>query len=128
MRLAVCVENDRETLLESLRQAVSPDASVDIVNCADALLDVIWMHRYDAVISALPGAEGLETVYSVREQDPDLPVIWISDDADFFLSAYRLNIARLLTWPVSPGQLQEALRRCEDWRDQYGKRGDHAVL
>lgn len=77
--------------------------------------DLLYRLRHgscDASVIALPGALGMESAMGVREMLPRVPMIWISEDGNFAVQAYRLRVQMFLQTPVTEQQVAAALERC----------------
>ena len=67
--------------------------------------------RYGACVVAMAGAMGLEAAIAVRERDADVPLLWLSDDSQFGLEAFRLQAVMFLGLDCSDQELEEAMRK-----------------
>lgn len=71
--------------------------------------------RADVVITdmVMPDMEGIETILSLRRENPALPIIAISGGTDpvYLRAAASLGAAEVLRKPFSPHALLEALER-----------------
>lgn len=70
----------------------------------------------DAVVVALRGALGMESVLGVRDINGAVPLIWISDDAVFAMQSYRMRVDMFLQHPVTADQVARAFRVCVEKR------------
>lgn len=98
--------------------------TVSFVPCGNPLeLYEMADKRWDAILVALPGAEGMEAANSAREANPGVPLVWISDDKVFGIHSYRLRAQMFLCLPVSEEEVARALVRCiektnTEWREE----------
>ena len=81
-----------------------------------------WEHRedYDALmradgdaeltVVALEGAEGMEGAMLLRRTRPEHPVVWFSEDPAFGAQARRLGCAYFGKKPITPHELERAIR------------------
>ena len=75
---------------------------------------------WDAVLVALSGALGMEAATRIREEYPNKPLIWCSDDRLFGIHSYRLHCAMFLLFPVTAEQIAVALTRCVEGIERGG--------
>lgn len=59
------------------------------------------------------GVAGMEGVYLVRNNRPDTPVFWFSDDYNFGMQSHRLECKYFATKPVTTEKINKALRQCD---------------
>ncbi len=67
---------------------------------------------WDMVIVSIPGAMGMEAVISVRELEPEIPLIWCSDDQGFGVESYRQRCSLFMGFPEKEEDIVNALHRC----------------
>ena len=76
-------------------------------------------HAFDVVVSDLnmPGADGLSVLQTVREGDPDLPVVLLTGDPDIesAVKAVEFRAFRYLTKPTRPKALLDVVERAVHW-------------
>jgi len=63
--------------------------------------------RYNAAIVAVNGAKGMELVREYRERYPDMPVVWITDDAYFAGTAIRSHVFDFIVRPYDTARFRE---------------------
>lgn len=116
MHIAVCApKKDQEIIragIDSFGAASNCTLELDEFCEGSDLLYRQRENRFDVVIVALPGAQGMEIASSVRAFDEKLPLIWISDDAGFGVMSYRLQARMFLVEPITESQVCNALSRC----------------
>lgn len=64
------------------------------------------------VIIIWNGAVGMEGAYLVRNQRPELPIFWFSDDDAFSIQSHRLDCNYFSIKPITPEKFQKAFQRC----------------
>ncbi len=65
-----------------------------------------------AVIVARRGADGMESARNARILQPDVPLIWFSDDEGFGVESYRIGCAYFSAQTVTGALLAAVLARC----------------
>lgn len=70
------------------------------------------LENFDAVWVIMDGAKGMEAVYLVREKHSHVPIVWVSDDAQFGLVGYSLRVSAFLRKSCTDEQLRGAIARC----------------
>lgn len=72
------------------------------------------LHRdlYDMVIVTMNGAGGMEGVIASKDINYNVPVAWFSDDNDFSLQAFRMNIEYFAKKPINNQKIQAMLEQC----------------
>ena len=113
VKLAVCASFMQSDLWQERLSRAACGAALEFDEFYDPdAVRAAPVFRYAAAVAALGGAQGLETVHAIRERSASVPLLWISDDAGFALSAYELGAEMFLTWDCSDAELTAALRRC----------------
>ena len=74
--------------------------------------------RWDLVVVAAPGAQGMETCIGARKIRPRIPLFWFSDDPLFAAQSYRLNCTYFGVMPVSGRMMENA----------FGRIGEHTAI
>ena len=77
----------------------------------DSLVDGLREKRFDLVFVSHDNACGMEGVIAIRNIQPNVPVIWFSNDEDFGSQAYRLHTDFFHVKPITPMILEMALNR-----------------
>ncbi len=114
--LGIC-ERECLPLLEAgtARFEKSVGRPVELTSCRDVQSFLRQaVEPWDALLIALPGAEGMETVITARRQNERVPLVWISDDEVFGVQSYRLHASMFLCLPVSEEDVAHALKRCDE--------------
>ena len=79
----------------------------------DQYLKMLRMNWYDIVFVMADNAAGMEGVIAVQNVQPDVPVVWFSNDKNFVAQSYRLGVAYFSVKPVDEKILGLALKRCQ---------------
>lgn len=79
----------------------------------EELLRYMTKDQFDFAVILFDGADGMEAVMTVKRQQPDLPVIWFSNDKGFAAQSYRLNTAYFHEKPITPQILDRAFNCCQ---------------
>ena len=115
-RGTILVVDDDAAVRELFQQLLAPEGYKVLIaaNGAEAL-DLIRKHDLDLVITDLvmPETEGLETIRTVRDEQPGLKVIAISGafEGKFLQAAAMLGACATLPKPVGRDQLLITIRR-----------------
>lgn len=116
MRVAVAIASQTESVWQ---QAVLADEQqheerlqADFFKSGCQMLYALRENSYQAVIVAQPGAEGMETVFGIREHSKTIPIVWISDDYAFGPLSYRVCARLFLAGPMTVEQAIKALAEC----------------
>lgn len=111
--LALCVD-DEEALLSELVRAVS---------AADGITETVAFRRYSEALEwagehrpdvafldiRLRGHTGLELAQHLKEQYPDLPVVFCTGYREFAFEAIQLHVAGYLLKPITAAAVQREL-------------------
>ena len=106
MRIALCSYSQKEKETALLMKLGKVDRFDNGVFCVYA------MQRegpYDAVVIMEDGARGMNFCMSIRGYSKDVPLLWISDQAEFEPQSRRLQADTFLVKPVTEYQLREAV-------------------
>lgn len=117
MQIAICAEKD---ILPVIKDGLSNFCTKTrqtvkemIFGEADNLFYHVRDGCFDVVFIALSGALGMETATKVKELDPLVQLVWISNDSDFGPLSYRLGAKLFLVKPLTTSQIEVALEGCE---------------
>ena len=77
----------------------------------DSLVAGLRREPFDLVFVSHDNACGMEGVIAIRNVQPNVPVIWFSNDEDFGSQAYRLHTDFFHSKPITPMILEMALNR-----------------
>ena len=106
MRIALCSYSQKEKETALLMKLGKVDRFDNGVFCVYA------MQRegpYDAVVIMEGGARGMNFCMSIRGYSRDVPLLWISDQAEFEPQSRRMQADTFLVKPVTEYQLREAV-------------------
>lgn len=67
------------------------------------MFDMVFMDIY------MGGISGVETVRRLREQEPELPVAFVTSSQDHALDGYRLRVAKYIEKPVTQKDIDDAV-------------------
>lgn len=102
-----------EELISSLSQAGSPFECKIYATYDDFIAGYPQDHA-SAVIVSRCGADGMESARNAKIIQPDVPLIWFSDDEGFGVESFRIGCAYFSAVPVTEELLSTALARCQD--------------
>lgn len=106
MRIALCSYSQKEKETALLMKLGKVDRFDNGVFCVYA------MQRdgpYDAVVVMEDGARGMNFCMSIRGYSKDVPLLWISDKAEFEPQSCRMRVDDFWVKPVTEYQLREAV-------------------
>lgn len=93
----------------------SPAIAVDVAASGAQALTLLRQHSYDVVFSdiSMPGMTGVEFLRTVREFDPDVPMVLVtgSPALETAIEAIEHGAFRYLLKPVSPVELKSVTER-----------------
>ncbi len=104
---------DFEKLVATLASGASP-LVCKIYDTYDDFIAGFPQDDASAVIVARHGADGMESARSAKIMQPDVPLIWFSDDQDFGVESYRIGCDYFSADAVTETLLTAALARCRD--------------
>ena len=64
---------------------------------------------YDAAVVALDGPDGLTAVRELRQRAPLLPILWIADEMEYAVFAFRYRVTAFLLRDASTSALRSAI-------------------
>lgn len=121
LQVALC-EDDKEELerLMQLLGNVPVPVRATAFGSGEAFLEDYQPKRFDMVFMDIymGGISGVETVRKLREQEPELPVAFVTSSRDHALDGYRLNVAKYLEKPVSQADMDDAVTYAAGRREQ----------
>ena len=83
----------------------------------DTYLTMLRKHPYDMVFVMTDNAAGMEGVIAVQNVQPDVPIVWFSNDKNFVAQSYRLGVNYFAVKPVDEKIVNLALNRCQRRED-----------
>ena len=123
MKIAICAPFMQSDLWQERLQRASPGHELEFDEFyRPEDVRTVSRFRYEACVVAIAGAVGLEAAIAARERDADVPLLWLSDDDQFGLEAFRLRAVWLLGLDCSDGELKEAMRRVYERTSEPGNR------
>ncbi len=102
-----------EKLISALSKAGSP-FEYKIYENYDDFITGFPQDNASAVIIARRGADGMESARNAKIMQPNVPLIWFSDDNGFGVESYRIGCAYFSADAVTASLLTVALERCEN--------------
>lgn len=121
LKLALC-EDDKEEMerLMDLAQAAAVPVRVTAFESGEAFLADYRPGRFDMVFMDIymDGISGVEAVRRLREQEPELPVAFVTSSQDHALDGYRLKVAKYIEKPVTKEDMDSAIALAAQWREQ----------
>lgn len=121
LKLALC-EDDKEEMerLMDLVQAAAVPVRVTAFENGEAFLADYRPGRFDMVFMDIymGGISGVEAVRRLREQEPELPVAFVTSSQDHALDGYRLKVAKYIEKPVTKEDMDSAIALAAQWREQ----------
>ena len=115
MRIALCSYSQKEKETALLMKLGKVDRFDNGVFCTYAMQ---WDGPYDAVVVMEDGARGMNFCMSIRGYSKDIPLLWISDQAEFEPQSRRLQADTFLVKPVTEYQLRISAFLPADCSDQ----------
>ncbi len=113
--IAILVLEDNSDLNQSVCRHLSLNG-YKVTGCTNALdaYDVLYEQKIDLIISdiMMPDIDGFEFAKSVRENNPDIPIIFMTAKDDFLSKKEGFNIG-IDDYLVKPVNLDELLLRIE---------------
>lgn len=112
MKIAICAPFMQSDLWQERLRRASPGHHLEFDEFYSPKdIRTVPRFRYDACVVAIAGAAGLEAAIAIRERDADVPLLWLSDDDQFGLEAFRLRAVMLLSLECSDQELEETMQK-----------------
>ncbi len=102
-----------EELISSLSKSGSP-FECKIYDTYDDFIAGYPQDNASAVIVARRGADGMESARNAKIMQPNIPLIWFSDDEGFGVESYRIGCTYFSAEPLTEKLLCAALARCKN--------------
>ena len=122
MRIALCSYSQKEKETALLMKWGKVDRFDNGVFCTYA------MQRdgaYDVVVVMEDGARGMNFCMSIREYSQTIPLLWVSDQAEFEPQSSRMRVDSFLVKPVTEYQLQQTvsqlLQKASVGKERHGE-------
>lgn len=116
MKIAIFADGEEQALIQKTLLNWAEEAgyylSLEIYISQTQFLRAMNTQRFDAVFLSMPGVLGMEAAIGARGMDPNVPLVWASDDQMLAIQSYRLHARFFLLRPSKPEQLLEGLERC----------------
>lgn len=95
-----------------LRYAAAPHKpEITECNSIRTLLAMLDLKQITLLIVTVDGVAGLDAIRQIRQQQPEVPLLWISDE-DFSLFGYQYHVTHFLRKPVCDTELRTAIQSC----------------
>lgn len=115
MRIAIC--DDEEKIRELIKERIHKyyfsnniefsiqtfESGKELLNSDLALIDVLFLDV------DMPDMNGLETARSIREQDKDMLIVFLTAYSEFVFESFKVDAFRYLVKPVQSQELTETL-------------------
>ena len=112
LQIVLC-EDDKEELERLIRliQEGPVPVRVTAFGSGEAFLQDYQPGRFDMVLMDIymGGISGVEAVRRLREQEPELPVAFVTSSQDHALDGYRLKVAKYMEKPVTQADMDDAV-------------------
>lgn len=79
----------------------------------DLYLKKLRSREFDIVFVMADNAAGMEGVIAVQNVQPDIPIVWFSNDKNFVAQSYRLGVAYFAVKPIDEKTVSLAVKRCQ---------------
>lgn len=117
MSLKVLVADDSGTMRKIILRSLSAVGIPSAVEAADGneAVQIFIPGHFDLVLTDwnMPGKTGLEVTQEIRAQDPKVPIIMITTEAEKqrVVAAIQAGVTDYLVKPFTPDMLQEKLEK-----------------
>jgi len=117
MSLRVLVADDSGTMRKIILRSLSAVGIPSAVEAADGneAVQIFIPGHFDLVLTDwnMPGKTGLEVTQEIRAQDPKVPIIMITTEAEKqrVVAAIQAGVTDYLVKPFTPDMLQEKLEK-----------------
>lgn len=122
MKIAICAPFMKSDIWQERLRHAAPGYSLEFDEFyhPEDVRSAVHFH-YHACVVVMVGAVGMEAVVAARERDIGLPILWISDDDDFSLAAYDLQVTMFLNLSCSDKELADAMIRFGNGRKEKNR-------
>lgn len=79
----------------------------------EAYVKALHSNVYDMIIVSMDGADGMEGVIAAKDANYKIPVVWFSDDNNFGIQAFRLDVTYFSKKPMNESNVKQAFERCK---------------
>ena len=116
--IRILIADDHAIVRKGIQQILSegfPDAEIDEVANAEAMISKIMESEWDVIISdlSMPGRSGLEAIPQIKQINPKLPVLIMSIHSEDHYAIRVLNAggSGYLSKDLAPDELVTAVKR-----------------
>lgn len=110
----VLVADDHHLILDALKQMMEPKFDIMAVDNSQAVIDSVERFQPDLVILdvGMPGGDGFSTARSLRQRQPQIPIIFLSMYADskYVDQAAQLGAKAYLSKRLSAQELIQSIQ------------------
>ena len=125
---AVCVDHKSETLQQTLALCGEMPQLTETEGFADAEEALSWIgaHKPElALLDLSPETDGIGLAIRAREICPDMAVLFLAEDAQYAIDAWRIHATGYILKPLTWERLLDELNYAAEWKR---KQGGHAVI
>ena len=119
---AILIVDDDDAIRDTLYELFSEDHLCHVANTAEKALSFLREQSYDVVLTdiSMPGLSGVELLGTVRQSQPDTPVIIISgiSDETHAEGLKRLGAFDYILKPFSLHVVESSVARALEYRQQ----------
>ena len=127
MKIAICDDDPR--IIEEIKELIGQwaaknrlsDVGVEAFSSAEGLLLTIEdTPGFDTYLLdlELPKMNGFRLAQKIRETDPSVPIVFVTNSDDYLLRGYELEICRYIKKPLKASGIFSALDRCREKFEQ----------
>ena len=116
--IRILIADDHAIVRKGINQILSegfPDAEIDEVANAEALISKIMESEWDVIISdlSMPGRSGLEAIPQIKQINPKLPVLIMSIHSEdhYAIRVLKAGGSGYLSKDLAPDELVTAVKR-----------------
>jgi DNA-binding NarL/FixJ family response regulator len=116
--IRILIADDHAIVRKGIQQILSegfPDAAIDEVANAEAMISKIMESEWDVIISdlSMPGRSGLEAIPQIKQINPKLPVLIMSIHSEdhYAIRVLKAGGSGYLSKDLAPDELVTAVKR-----------------
>ena len=116
--IRILIADDHAIVRKGIQQILSegfPDAEIDDVASAEAMISKIMESEWDVIISdlSMPGRSGLEAIPQIKQINPKLPVLIMSIHSEdhYAVRVLKAGGSGYLSKDLAPDELVTAVKR-----------------
>ena len=115
LHIAICDDEERDLIkLEKLiaDYAVKNNVLYKIYSFSDGMALLAEKKKFDLVFLdiEMPGINGIETAQKIREQDMNVPIVYITSYSKYWRSAYKVHAFDFISKPYDSKDIQEVFK------------------